>query len=603
MITRYKLYFLILFFGLSSEITAQLSPGKLSNAHSGLEGTINCTECHDLGKKVSNTKCLDCHIELKERVSQKKGFHFSLEVRNKDCFECHSEHHGRDFEMIRFDEKNFDHTKTGYDLTGAHQIIDCRECHNADFIQDDRVKKLNNSFLGLSTNCVDCHEDVHQNTLGNDCASCHDTKVFSPAEYFNHDEADFRLFGKHKVLECIECHKEETRNGKPFQNFSNIPFSDCISCHEDVHANQLKGTCKSCHNELSFENTSTLGKYNHNLTNFPLTGAHAKINCNSCHQLDVSPTELFQSELGIFLEDCVHCHQDVHEGKFGVNCIDCHNVNSFKGNFDPQSFNHGLTDFPLEGKHLDVSCIECHGDNTLERIEHDQCIDCHEDFHEGIFSTRDCKECHLTDGFEIINYSIEQHNESSNFPLTGSHIATPCLLCHQDLSNTKEEIWKFRSIGADCIDCHENIHTSEIDPTIYPNNDCTVCHITDSWSESIFDHQVTSFELQGKHASINCRDCHWDNDQQKRVFEQVGSECIDCHIDIHFGQFPDQNCTSCHSFDNWIASKFSHDRAKFKLDGSHINVKCEKCHLPETSNGNTYILYKTNRIQCIDCHY
>ncbi len=106
---RYNLLqILFLFFGLTMVISGlgQISPGPLSQPHSQLEGISKCTSCHDLGDKVSNTKCLDCHKPLKARVVQNKGFHASREVKGKDCITCHSEHHGLKFESIRFDEKN-----------------------------------------------------------------------------------------------------------------------------------------------------------------------------------------------------------------------------------------------------------------------------------------------------------------------------------------------------------------------------------------------------------------------------------------------------------------------------------------------------------------
>ena len=115
---------------------AQISPGDLTNAHAELEGIGNCTQCHTLGQQISDSKCLDCHQEIKTRMDEKRGYHASKEVRGKDCATCHSEHHGRRFDMVRFDEDNFDHNLTGYELTGGHNKIDCRECHIPEFIED-----------------------------------------------------------------------------------------------------------------------------------------------------------------------------------------------------------------------------------------------------------------------------------------------------------------------------------------------------------------------------------------------------------------------------------------------------------------------------------
>ena len=78
---------------------------------------------------MTNAKCLDCHKELKALIGQKRGYHVSAEVKGKDCFSCHSEHHGRKFPMVHFDEKKFDHALTGYKLEGGHKTVDCRKCH------------------------------------------------------------------------------------------------------------------------------------------------------------------------------------------------------------------------------------------------------------------------------------------------------------------------------------------------------------------------------------------------------------------------------------------------------------------------------------------
>ena len=199
-----------------SKLQAQLSPGDLASAHAHLEGVSNCTQCHVLGEKVSDNKCLDCHKEIKTRVDRQSGYHSSSEVKGKDCATCHSEHHGRKFDMIRFDEDNFKHQLTDYELTGAHKKIDCRKCHISDFIEDRDLKKRSETYLGLDQECISCHTDYHQKTLTNDCASCHSTDAFSPAGNFNHDKTDFSILGKHKEVECIECHQRKLDKGKIF---------------------------------------------------------------------------------------------------------------------------------------------------------------------------------------------------------------------------------------------------------------------------------------------------------------------------------------------------------------------------------------------------
>ena len=138
----------------------QISPGKLSEAHSQLEGLGNCTQCHDLGNKVPDRKCLDCHTVIDDLIKSNRGFHVSSEVTSKTCTECHNDHHGIKFNMIRFDEDSFDHDLAGYPLEGNHAIIDCKECHQPDYIADIDLKKRDGTFLGLGNDCLDCHSNL-----------------------------------------------------------------------------------------------------------------------------------------------------------------------------------------------------------------------------------------------------------------------------------------------------------------------------------------------------------------------------------------------------------------------------------------------------------
>jgi hypothetical protein len=89
--------------------------------------------------------------ELKTRIDQKKGYHASAQVAGKDCFSCHSDHHGRNFEIVRFDTERFDHQLTGYKLTGAHAKQDCAACHKDERIESYDIRKKQYTYLGLKT--------------------------------------------------------------------------------------------------------------------------------------------------------------------------------------------------------------------------------------------------------------------------------------------------------------------------------------------------------------------------------------------------------------------------------------------------------------------
>ena len=128
--------YLFVFLLTSISLLAQISPGDLTEAHKDLEGMSNCTKCHELGEEVKNDKCLDCHSEIRTALQSSSGYHSSSEVKSKKCFQCHSEHHGRNFEIIHFDKNSFNHSATGFSLTGKHSEAECDDCHKKDFIQE-----------------------------------------------------------------------------------------------------------------------------------------------------------------------------------------------------------------------------------------------------------------------------------------------------------------------------------------------------------------------------------------------------------------------------------------------------------------------------------
>jgi hypothetical protein len=232
------------------------------------------------------------------------------------------------------------------------------------------------------------------------------------------------------------------------------------------------------------------------------------------------------------------------------------------------------------------------------------CASCHNDYHEGQFvtpvKTQDCSECHSTDGFDIPMYTVESHAKTA-FPLDGAHLAVPCFSCH-----VKNEKWQFRELGTRCIDCHQDVHNGQIAEKWYPAKACEQCHVSSSWKESRFKHELTGFELLGAHAEQSCSACHFPEGLlADAVFENLPKRCEDCHSDQHFGQFKEKegtDCSKCHSSNSWAIPQFNHDKTRFKLEGKHAEVACEKCHLTVVVNNNSYIQYKFERFECVVCH-
>jgi hypothetical protein len=592
-----------------SNLFSQLSPGKLSKAHAKLEGLTNCTQCHTLGAQISEQKCLTCHKELNAQISKNKGFHVSNQVKGKGCVTCHNEHHGLNFEMIRFDKKAFNHNLTGFELKGAHKtkVTNCNECHKPENIVIASLKNKPKTYLGLDTKCLNCHDDYHQKTLSNDCISCHNANEWKPATLFNHNKADFTLNGAHKKVECKECHKEEIRDGKKFVKYADIAHSNCFNCHKDVHHGDFGTNCKSCHNEDSFHKISASTSFNHNVTGFKLEGKHDEINCKKCHDSGNSTFQEFAKKKDI---TCANCHKDIHEGKFGTDCKSCHNQTSFllKKAAKLDKFDHDKTDYKLEGKHIEVDCRTCHKKDLTDALPHKTCMDCHSDKHNGDFDTKkslypDCATCHKVEAFSPSFFTIEQHN-TTKFKLDGAHLAQPCFTCH--LKADKK--WVFSNLGTECVSCHTDIHKDIIDNKYYGENSCVTCHTTESWQAVTFNHDSTGYKLVGAHQKASCGGCHIDKTltHVRQAFRGLKSQCSLCHEDAHGNQFAKRgitNCEKCHNNETWEMKNFDHDKnTDYKLDGEHKKATCSQCHKQIFIAGTDIKLFKIVKHNCIDCH-
>ena len=202
--------------------------------------------------------------------------------------------------------------------------------------------------------------------------------------------------------------------------------------------------------------------------------------------------------------------------------------------------------------------------------------------------------------------------------LTGS---TNCISCH-----------KFGS-GATlkCVECHAEIGTRIVARkglhatyNIPPGSskECSRCHSEHNgedfplikWDPKNFDHKLTGYVLEGKHAGAACARCHSvdhiapaerNTIQMKnltRTFLGVTQACVSCHQDSHKGRLG-PNCIQCHDFVDWKAAaigKFDHSKTQYPLTGLHSVVKCEKCHTAGNDGKPRYAGIPFGK--CSDCH-
>ena len=494
-----------------------------------------------------------------------------------DCEMCHETENWK-VDPLKME---FEHSSTKFELTGQHQAADCRSCHTTLV------------FSSSDPDCISCHTDLHQGTVGKDCAKCHTPNSWIVEDINHlHQTGRFPLLGKHLVTDCVQCHR-----GYVDLNFEPLN-TDCYSCHSTDylstsspnHTNAGFSTeCQDCHPVNSFSWTAINVVHDF----FPLVGGHSISDCFACHEQGGGFSGLSS--------DCYSCHQQDYESvndpnhvlaNFPTDCSQCHTINAWI----PANFDHGITAFPLTGKHITVDCSQCHSSGFAGTPT--ECYACHQSDYENVsdpnhvtagFST-DCLECHTTAGWDGASFD---HN-ITGFELTGAHIGLDCLNCHAS---------GFTGTPTDCFSCHEDDYNNTINPNHisaqFPTS-CDDCHSTSAWQPATFDHDGLYFPIySGAHNEEwnDCVDCH-NVPSNYSVFT-----CIDCHEhnkqdmdDKHSGVsgyiYASPECLACHP-DGSEGSGFDHALSNFPLTGAHVTVDCEGCH----QNG-----YTGTATDCLACH-
>lgn len=144
---------------------------------------------------------------------------------------------------------------------------------------------------------------------------------------------------------------------------------------------------------------------------------------------------------------------------------------------------------------------------------------------------------------------------------------TECTKCHQLFSKLSE--------NERCMDCHEKV-AEDINnkkgfhglDTMAIQAECRQCH-TDHLGRNAdiiglnkisFDHDITDFQLKGKHKNTICNLCHLP----EKKFREAPSVCYDCHKDNdpHKGKLG-KKCNDCHKEDGWEKPNLTMTRQTF----------------------------------------
>lgn len=433
-------------------LSAMSKPGVALKGFASHEAfAAECSLCHQPLKARQGALCLDCHSEVADQIQRVEGAHSRI-ANVQQCYACHSDHQGRDFDLKRSAYVYFDHTATNFSLL-RHQVdydaspIDCAACHQekADFTVSE-------------ANCSLCHakKDLafvvkHGQDFGADCLDCHDGQ--DRMADFDHQTTTFPLEGVHLQVHCADCHTLQKPaggrggGGLPMSLFAGAPL-DCAGCHtnDNPHAGMTATECGTCHDPAGwsparwegtpFEHTAQAGfslarhqkNYDGNL-----------LSCNDCHQGKAQ---------GFDTASCVSCHSQgeeraafmvKHQQQYGADCTSCHD------GVDRMSDFHHEAVFPLDGRHAEVTCQDCHAGRVFAGTPKD-CVGCHAEpaIHAGFFGL-ECQYCHTTQAWDPALLRLHR------FPLDhGGQGEIACRICHPS-----------SYVEYTCYGCHEH-ETGEI---------------------------------------------------------------------------------------------------------------------------------------------
>lgn len=314
--------------------------------------------------------------------------------------------------------RNFDHTRTGFPLTGAHSRAECAECH------------ARGVFKGTPRECASCHtsgsgrattsKPANHIQTAAPCGQCHKSNLSWAGAKFDHAAV--------APGTCTSCHNGSKAPGKPNDARHQGVTASCDTCHSTStwlgarfnHAGVSPGTCTTCHN-----GTKAVGK--------PNNCAHQhNAQCDQCH----STTTFFGARFnhtvaGVVPGTCATCHgtggcaqTKVPVPHYAGSCDNCHNTNTFVGaKFDHSAVTPG-------------TCATCHGTGgtakTKVPVPH--------------FSGS-CDLCHTTTAF-IPNKSYT-HISAFYKP---HNAGVTCYQCHTTRTNVAN--WPSSTYKPDCAGCH-----------------------------------------------------------------------------------------------------------------------------------------------------
>ena len=180
---------------------------------------------------------------------------------------------------------------------------------------------------------------------------------------------------------------------------------------------------------------------------------------------------------------------------------------------------------------------------------------------------------------------------------------------------------KWSGVATECRACHTDVHLGQI------TGPCEACHTAQSFHVPTYRHRNRSlFDFfAGRHVTATCEACHKPATRQfpagrgTAIVFQADTRCVACHRDVHRGALGSElhqlSPTMKRRF--WLIvlvalvvaalwprlaetqfetpNRAFHNATAFKLEGKHLTLPCESCHL----NGQ----YRGTPTTCYSCHW
>jgi len=392
---------------------------------------LDCAWAQDINTLESFKKCLTCHPDIKNGLTQKV---VHRPFKDFKCSDCHNPHAAKYGKLLKEDigtlctschrgekkpmNKNYRHS--------PFNEGECLSCHRPHASQNANLLKAKGEQL-----CFDCHAQEkfskkyrHEPVKKGQCLKCHRP----------HASSHETLVKKEPKELCMVCHSYKNRKLRKFHFGYPVQNKDCTLCHnphsskrthlvkEILHKPVAQKKCASCHNGIHSKNSLAL----------KIKGASVCLECHPAKRKDFNKINSHVGE-GVF---CVNCHsphaskeEHLKKQKEAKLCLRCHEDTKQEITNKNNQHKHPLV---KEGKCS--SCHRPHGSNFRLFF--------------GADEIKVCTSCH------------EKHAKFTH-PI-GKNVIDPrskrditCITCHELMGTSYQFALRFDRKKQLCIQCHK----------------------------------------------------------------------------------------------------------------------------------------------------